>query len=110
MERLLLVLGLLLLLALLVYGLYAGWRHRAARQSGLAELPVLPADLGPDVVAADDRVVRLDDHRRELAGPGSGAADSGGAPPARPGSPPRACASNATANPTSSFPSRISSR
>jgi hypothetical protein len=50
MERLLLVLGLLLLLALLVYGLYAGWRHRAARQSGLAELPVLPPDLGPDVV------------------------------------------------------------
>jgi hypothetical protein len=51
MERLLLVLGLLLLLALLVYGLYAGWRHRAARQSGLAELPVLPTDLGPDLVA-----------------------------------------------------------
>jgi hypothetical protein len=51
MERLLLVLGLLLLLALLVYGLYAGWRHRAARQSGLAELPALPTDLGPDVVA-----------------------------------------------------------
>ena len=49
MERLLLVLGLVLLLALLVYGLYAGWRHRAARQSDLAELPVLPADLGPDV-------------------------------------------------------------
>ena len=51
MERLLLILGLLLLLALLIYGLYAGWRHRAARQSGLAELPVLPADLGPDLVA-----------------------------------------------------------
>ena len=51
MERLLLVLGLLLLLALLVYGLYAGWRHRAARQSGLAELPVLSTDLGPDLVA-----------------------------------------------------------
>jgi hypothetical protein len=51
MERLLLILGLLLLLALLIYGLYAGWRHRAARQSGLAELPVLPTDLGPDLVA-----------------------------------------------------------
>jgi len=51
MERLLLILGLLLLLALLIYGLYAGWRHRAARQSGLAELPVLPSELGPDLVA-----------------------------------------------------------
>ncbi len=51
MERLLLVLGLVLLLALLIYGLYAGWQHRAARQSGLAELPALPTDLGPDLVA-----------------------------------------------------------
>lgn len=50
MERLLLVLGLVLLCALMVYGLYAGWRHRAARQSGLAELPVEPTDLGPDLV------------------------------------------------------------
>jgi hypothetical protein len=49
MERLLLILGLLLVLALLIYGLYAGWRHRAARQSDLAELPKLPTDLGPDL-------------------------------------------------------------
>jgi len=50
-ERLLLVLGCVLFCALLVFGLYVGWRHRAARQSGLTELPALPSELGPDEVA-----------------------------------------------------------
>ena len=50
MERTLLVVGLVALCALAGYGLYVGWRHRAARQSGLAALPVAPADLGPDLV------------------------------------------------------------
>lgn len=50
MERTLWVLGLLALCALAAYGLLLGWRHRAARQSGLAQLPVTPTDLGPDLV------------------------------------------------------------
>jgi len=50
MERTLLVIGLLALCALAAYGLYVGWRHRAARQSGLAALPVAPAVIGPDLV------------------------------------------------------------
>jgi hypothetical protein len=50
MERTFLVIGLLALCALAAYGLYVGWRHRAARQSGLATLPVAPADLGSDLV------------------------------------------------------------
>ncbi len=50
MERILLVLLLLALCVLAGYGLYVGWRHRAARQSGLAELPVVPSDLGSDLV------------------------------------------------------------
>lgn len=49
MERTLLVIGLLALCALAAYGLYVGWKHRAARQSGLAALPVAPAVLGPDL-------------------------------------------------------------
>lgn len=39
MERMLLVLGLVLVCVLAGYGLRAGWRHRAARQAGLPELP-----------------------------------------------------------------------
>jgi len=50
MERALWVLGLLLVCALCAYGLWVGWRHRAARQSDLAQLPVAPAVLGPDLV------------------------------------------------------------
>lgn len=50
MERILLTALLVALCALAGYGLYAGWRHRAARQSGLAQLPATPADLGPDLV------------------------------------------------------------
>jgi hypothetical protein len=50
MERTVLVLFLLALCALAAFGLLAGWRHRAARQSGLAQLPVAPAVLGPDLV------------------------------------------------------------
>lgn len=50
MERAVLVIFLIALCVLAVFGLYAGWRHRAARQSHLAEVPSTPADLGPDVV------------------------------------------------------------
>lgn len=39
MERMLLVLGLVLVCVLAGYGLRTGWRHRAARQAGLPELP-----------------------------------------------------------------------
>lgn len=49
MERLLWVLGLIALCVLGGYAMYAGWRHRAARQSGLVPLPAAPADLGPDL-------------------------------------------------------------
>ena len=35
---------------LAVYGLMVGWRHRGARQSGLAALPAVPDGLGPDLV------------------------------------------------------------
>ena len=35
---------------LAAYGLLVGWRHRGARQSGLAPLPLVPDDLGPDLV------------------------------------------------------------
>lgn len=51
MERVLLVLGLVLICVLCAYGLLVGWRHRAARQSALPELPLTPDDLGPDLVA-----------------------------------------------------------
>ncbi|HEY4992607.1 MAG TPA: transporter [Nakamurella sp.] len=50
MQRLLLVLVLVALCVVAGYGLYAGWRHRADRQSGLAPLPGTPPDLGPDLV------------------------------------------------------------
>jgi hypothetical protein len=50
MERTLWVIGLLAVCALAAYGLFLGWRHRAARQSGLAALPVAPAVLGADLV------------------------------------------------------------
>src|SRR4029077_13072544 len=50
MERTVFVLLLVALCALAVFGLYAGWRSRATRQSGLAAVPVTPGDLGPDLV------------------------------------------------------------
>lgn len=50
MERVLWVLGLVLVVLLCAYGLFVGWRHRAQRQSALPELPATPAELGPDLV------------------------------------------------------------
>ena len=42
MDRTLLTLGLVVLILLAAWGLFAGWRHRAQRQSDLPELPVAP--------------------------------------------------------------------
>ncbi len=50
MERALLVIGLLVICLLAAYGLRRGWRSRAARQSHLPALPVLPPDPGPDLL------------------------------------------------------------
>lgn len=49
MDRSLLTVGLILLILLSGYGLFVGWRHRAQRQSDLAELPVAP-EPGTDLV------------------------------------------------------------
>ncbi|HSY15863.1 MAG TPA: transporter [Jatrophihabitantaceae bacterium] len=46
MIRALLVVGCLVLFALLLWGMRAGWRHRAARQPELATPPVAPGELG----------------------------------------------------------------
>lgn len=51
MERVLWVVGLILVVLLCAYGLSVGWRHRASRQSGVPALPGTPDDLGPDLVA-----------------------------------------------------------
>ncbi len=51
MERALLVIALVAVCLLAAYGLLIGWRHRAARQSGIPPLPAVPGDLGPDLVA-----------------------------------------------------------
>jgi hypothetical protein len=50
MERALLVIALVAVCVLAGYGLWVGWRHRSARQSGIAGLPATPEDLGPDLV------------------------------------------------------------
>jgi hypothetical protein len=50
MERAVFVIFLVALCLLAMFGLWAGWRRRAARQSHLAELPSTPTDLGPDLV------------------------------------------------------------
>ena len=50
MERTVLVVLLVVLCALAAFGLLVGWRHRASRQSHLAEIPTTPGDLGPDLV------------------------------------------------------------
>ena len=52
MERALLVIGLVAVCVLAGYGLRVGWRHRSARQSGIAGVPPTPDDLGPDLVPA----------------------------------------------------------
>jgi hypothetical protein len=46
MDRALLTVLLVLVILLAAYGLLVGWRHRAARQSDLPELPVAPDDPG----------------------------------------------------------------
>jgi hypothetical protein len=53
MIRGVLVLGCLVLVALSLLGMRRGWRSRMARQSVLPELPVLPADLGSELLRAD---------------------------------------------------------
>ncbi len=50
MERALLVIALVAVCLLAAYGVLVGWRHRGARQSGIAPLPDVPGDLGPDLV------------------------------------------------------------
>jgi len=52
MERMLLVLGLVLVCVLAGYGLRAGWRHRAARQAGLPELPDATQAVGDVLIPA----------------------------------------------------------
>lgn len=49
MDRLLLTVLLVLLILLSAYGLLVGWRHRAQRQSDLAELPLSPTEPGADL-------------------------------------------------------------
>lgn len=49
MDRTLLTVGLVLVILLSAYGLLVGWRHRRQRQSGIAELPVAPEDLGEEL-------------------------------------------------------------
>ncbi|MDQ6936249.1 MAG: transporter [Actinomycetota bacterium] len=51
MTRLLIVLGCVAIFALCLYGMRTGWRHRGARQSGLAPLPPVPPDLGASLLA-----------------------------------------------------------
>ena len=52
MTRLLLVLACVLLAALAVWGMRAGWRHRAQRQAHLPSLPLRPDALGEPRIAA----------------------------------------------------------
>jgi hypothetical protein len=49
MDRFLLTVGLILVIALSAWGLQVGWKHRAQRQSGVADLPAAPADLGEEL-------------------------------------------------------------
>ena len=48
MARTLWVLGLLLLVALVFYGMRRGWANRARRQADLPEFPAVPADLADE--------------------------------------------------------------
>ena len=52
MERTLWVLALVLVCLLAAWGLWAGWRHRADRQGGLAPLPAVPNTPGDVVTPA----------------------------------------------------------
>ncbi len=49
MDRTLLTVVLILLILLAAYGLLVGWRHRAARQAALPDLPAVPEQLGEDL-------------------------------------------------------------
>lgn len=49
MDRALLVAALVVLVLLAAAGLLLGWRHRAARQADVPELPSVPADPGPEL-------------------------------------------------------------
>ena len=49
MTRWELVMALLVLFALALAGMRLGWRHRGERQATLPDLPVAPADLGPEL-------------------------------------------------------------
>jgi len=51
--RLLLVLLCLAVLGSVLWGMRVGWRHRAARQSGLGPLPEPAAELGSPIIVAE---------------------------------------------------------
>jgi hypothetical protein len=51
--RLLLVLLCLAVLGTVLWGMRVGWRHRAARQSGLGPLPEPAAELGSPIIVAE---------------------------------------------------------
>jgi hypothetical protein len=50
--RALLVLACVLAVAVVLLGMWRGWRKRGLRQSNLADLPNVPADLGDELLAA----------------------------------------------------------
>jgi hypothetical protein len=54
MDRVLLTVLLVVVILLAAYGLLVGWRHRAARQSDFAELPVAPQHLGEELTPPID--------------------------------------------------------
>lgn len=49
MERVLLTLAMVVLVALAFWGLYRGWQSRMRRQADIAVLPAVPADPGDDL-------------------------------------------------------------
>jgi hypothetical protein len=51
MIRTLLSIAAVVVFVLVLCGLRVGWKHRAARQSALPELPLVPAELGRDQTA-----------------------------------------------------------
>lgn len=50
MDRFLLTAGLVGVILLAAWGLLVGWKHRAQRQSGVADLPAAPVDLGEELI------------------------------------------------------------
>ena len=52
MERALLTLGLVLLVVLVAWGMWAGWKHRGGRQAGLVPLPAVPNAPGDVITPA----------------------------------------------------------